>query len=77
MAKSLLSVIKRSSTARRRRRGSMSSERCAPARAGHIGPIRREIIFEPLHEKPAPVEAPPVAPEPQPQQPQEPVPDRT
>jgi hypothetical protein len=77
MAKSLLSIIKRSSTARRRHRGSMSSERCAPARAGHIGPIRREIIFEPLHEKPAPVEAPPVAPEPQPQQPQEPLPDRT
>jgi hypothetical protein len=77
MAKSLLSVAGRSSTISRRCRGSLSSERCAPARAGHIGPIRREIIFEPLHEKPAPVEAPPVAPEPQPQQPQEPLPDRT
>jgi hypothetical protein len=24
-------------------------------RAGQIGPIRREIIFEPLHEEPLPV----------------------
>jgi hypothetical protein len=77
MAKSLLPVTCRSSTARRRPGWSMSPGRCAPARAGHIGPIRREIIFEPLHEKPTPVEAPPVAPEPQPQEPREPMPDRT
>ncbi len=45
-------------------------------RAGHIGPIRREIIFEPLPEtvpaEPAPVAPDPVSPEPQPA---EPVPD--
>jgi hypothetical protein len=45
-----------------------------PARAGQIGAIRREIIFEPVHEKPVPVEPAPVAPE---TQPQEPAPDRT
>ena len=74
MAKSLLSATRRNSTVRRRHAWSMSPKRCPPARAGQVGPIRREIIFEPLHEKPAPVEAPPVAPEPQPQ---EPVPDGT
>ncbi|MFP3899777.1 MAG: hypothetical protein ACLFXM_02900 [Acidimicrobiia bacterium] len=46
-------------------------------RAGRIGPVRREIIFEPLPERPAPrepspVEAPPGSPE---RQPREPVPD--
>ncbi|HEX7096282.1 MAG TPA: hypothetical protein VF183_10395 [Acidimicrobiales bacterium] len=40
-------------------------------RAGQIGPVRREIVFEPLHERPAPVEKP--APEREPQ-PKEPVP---
>lgn len=47
-------------------------ERSTPARAGQIGPIRREIIFEPLHEQPAPPEpAPPepAAPEPPPREP--------
>ena len=47
-------------------------------RAGQIGPIRREIIFEPLPEavpaEPAPVAPPPVSPE---TQPKEPVPDRS
>jgi hypothetical protein len=43
-------------------------------RAGRIGPIRREIIFEPLPDNPVPAEPPPVTPE----QPQEqPLPDRT
>jgi len=70
MAKSLLPATQPRSTARRGRGSSISPK----ARAGDIGPIRREIIFEPVHEKPAPVEAPPAAPEPEPQ---EPVPDRT
>jgi hypothetical protein len=43
-------------------------------RAGEIGPIRREIIFEPVHEQPAPAEPAPVAPE---KEPTEPVPDRS
>jgi hypothetical protein len=45
-----------------------------PVRAGQIGPIRREIIFEPVHEQPPPAEpapAEPAAPEP----PREPVPE--
>ncbi|HEX6416877.1 MAG TPA: hypothetical protein VFZ77_00215 [Acidimicrobiales bacterium] len=29
----------------------------APARAGEIGPVRREIIFEPVH-RPAPAREP-------------------
>jgi hypothetical protein len=45
-------------------------------RAGHIGPIRREIIFEPLPDagpvEPAPTSPAPVSPE---TQPEEPVPD--
>jgi hypothetical protein len=73
MAKSLLSATRRNSTVRRRHAWSMSPKRCPPARAGQVGPIRREIIFEPVHENPAPVEPPPV-PE---TQPREPVPDRT
>jgi hypothetical protein len=73
MAKSLLPVTWRSRTTRRPRRSSTSDSQPTPARAGQIGPIRREIIFEPVHEKPAPVEPPPV-PEPQPP---EPVPERT
>jgi hypothetical protein len=49
-------------------------DRPSPPRAGQIGPIRREIIFEPLHEQPAPAEpAPaepaPTAPDPAPQEP--------
>jgi len=48
--------------------------RAGRERAGKIGPIRREIIFEPLPDNPVPAEPPPVTPE----QPQEqPVPDRT
>jgi hypothetical protein len=74
MAKSLLPVTWRNRTTRRPRGSSASPRPRAPARAGQIGPIRREIIFEPVHENPAPVEPPPVAPE---TQPQEPVPDRT
>jgi hypothetical protein len=50
----------------------------APAgpRSGEIGPVRREIIFEPLHERPAPVpvEPGPATPETRPEQPAEPVP---
>jgi hypothetical protein len=44
-------------------------------RAGQIGPIRREIIFEPVHEQPAPAEPTPVEPAVPEPQPQEPVPD--
>jgi hypothetical protein len=72
MAKSLLPVTRLNRTTRRRR-GSSTSHRQRPARAGEIGPIRREIIFEPVHEKPIPVEPRP-APE---TQPSEPVPERT
>jgi hypothetical protein len=46
-----------------------SSDRSVPVRAGEIGPIRRAIIFEPLHEHPAPVEPPPVTPETEPKEP--------
>lgn len=45
-------------------------------RAGEIGPVRREIIFEPLPQQPAPVEPVPAAPEREPDPPVEPVPDR-
>ena len=42
-------------------------------RAGEIGPVRREIIFEPVQEParpvPAPVEPAPAAPEAPPQEP--------
>lgn len=46
-----------------------------PVRAGEIGPVRREIIFEPVHEQPAPpepapVEPSPAAPETQPREPE-------
>jgi hypothetical protein len=44
-------------------------------RAGEIGPVRREIIFEPLHEQPAPAEPPAVTPEREPSEPKEPVPE--
>jgi hypothetical protein len=50
------------------------SDHSGRVRAGEIGPIRREIIFEPVHEQPAPVEPAPVTPE---TDPKEPVPDRT
>jgi hypothetical protein len=43
-----------------------------PERAGEIGPVRREIIFEPVHEQPAPgpgPDEPSPAPDPQPQEP--------
>ena len=73
MAKSLLPVTWRYRTTRRPRGSSVSPRQRVPARAGQIGPIRREIIFEPVHENPVPVEPSPV-PE---TQPQEPVPDRT
>jgi hypothetical protein len=46
-------------------------------RAGEIGPVRREIIFEPVHEQPAPVEPTPSEPAPDRQpEPAEPIPDR-
>jgi hypothetical protein len=48
---------------------SASSDRSVPVRAGEIGPIRREIIFEPVHEQPAPVEPAPVTPETEPKEP--------
>ena len=48
----------------------------APPRAGEIGPVRREIIFEPLHEQPAPAVPAPAAPEREPDTPAEPGPDR-
>jgi hypothetical protein len=73
MAKSLLPVTWRNRTTRRPSGSSTSHRQRSPARAGKIGPIRREIIFEPVHEKPVPVEPPPV-PE---TQPPEPVPERT
>jgi len=65
MARSLPSATRARSTTRRRRGSSASPGACAGARAGDIGPIRREIIFEPVHEEPAPVEAPPAAPKPE------------
>jgi hypothetical protein len=44
-------------------------------RAGHIGPIRREIIFEPIPDDGAPVEPPVVVPpSPAPDPKEEPVP---
>ncbi len=48
---------------------SASFARSAPVRAGEVGPIRREIIFEPVHEQPAPVEPAPVTPETEPKEP--------
>ena len=46
-------------------------------RAGEIGPVRREIIFEPVHEQPAPAEPTPAEPAPAPEPPsREPVPGR-
>jgi hypothetical protein len=54
--------------------GVMRMRNHAPAiRAGEIGPIRREIEFEPLPARPAPVEDPVVTPD---HQPKEPVPAR-
>jgi hypothetical protein len=72
MAKSLLPVSRRNRTTRQPPRW-FASPSARPARAGEIGPIRREIIFEPVHENPVPVEPPPV-PE---TEPREPVPART
>ena len=46
----------------------------APPRAGEIGPVRREIIFEPIHEQPPPLEPAPATPDRQPAEPSEPVP---
>jgi hypothetical protein len=46
--------------------------RVGDIRAGEIGPVRREIVFEPLPDRPVPVEDPAVTPEP----PKEPVPAR-
>ena len=59
------------------RRDAMAESQVQPVRAGEIGPVRREIIFEPLGEPgrraPAPVEPTPAAPD---TPPQEPVPVR-
>ena len=45
------------------------------SRAGDIGPIRREITFEPVHEQPAPSVPAPGPPEQAPEpEPREPVP---
>jgi hypothetical protein len=46
-----------------------SAARSVPVRAGEVGPMRREIIFEPVHEQPAPVEPAPVTPETEPKEP--------
>lgn len=47
--------------------------RHGPVRAGEIGPVRREIIFEPVQEParpaPVPVEPPPAAPDAPPREP--------
>jgi hypothetical protein len=48
----------------------------AQPRAGEIGPVRREIIFEPVHEQPAPAEPAPATPEREPDLPAEPVHER-
>jgi hypothetical protein len=59
------------------RRDAMTESLVLAERAGEIGPVRREIIFEPLEEPartvPAPAEPPPAAPD---APPQEPVPVR-
>jgi hypothetical protein len=77
MAKSLLAVLRTKRPTATRPDSSGWRDRRAPVRAGQIGPIRREIIFEPLHEQPAPAE--PVPAEPRPgtpeTEPHEPVPD--
>jgi hypothetical protein len=53
------------------------SHRRPPEQAGEIGPVRREIIFEPVHEQPAPAEPAPVEPAPAPDPPpREPEPSR-
>lgn len=77
MAKSLVAAAGPRRAAGTRRGSSASPERPSPARAGQIGPIRREIIFEPVHEQPAPVEPAPVEPRPvaPDRRPREPVPD--
>ena len=51
--------------------------RVLPGRAGEIGPVRKEIIFEPLPQRPGPAERPDggEAPRPRPPVP-EPVPAR-
>jgi hypothetical protein len=59
-------------TTRLRRAAPVGAPR-AP-RAGEIGPVRREIIFEPVHERPVPLEPAPAPPDTQPEQPSEPVP---
>jgi hypothetical protein len=54
-----------------RRDFSTSRARHGRVRAGEIGPVRREIIFEPVEEpaRPAPVEPSPAVPEAPPQEP--------
>jgi hypothetical protein len=76
MMKSFLVVTRSKRTIRARVGSSALLVSCPAVRAGQIGPIRREIIFEPVHEQPAPVDPAPVEPPPvDPQtQPQEPAP---
>src|SRR5687767_493572 len=77
MAEPLVLGARSTPTTACRREFSTSRERHGPVRAGEIGPVRREIIFEPVEEparpEPAPVEPPPAAPE---APPREPVPAR-
>ena len=59
------------------RSGLVRRARGVPGRAGEIGPVRKEIVFEPLPQRPGPVERPDEreAPLPEPPVP-EPVPTR-
>lgn len=76
MALSLVANARSTPTPTHRRASSVASTHHPPARAGEIGPVRREIIFEPVHEQPAPPEPSPLEPTPAtPEtQPQEPAP---
>jgi hypothetical protein len=78
MATSLLSPSRPSRPTARWLEPPPPPEDRTPARAGQIGPIRRKIVFEPVHEQPAPGELTPVEPPGTPEtQPREPVPDRS
>jgi hypothetical protein len=77
MTEPLVMGARKTPTTARRHESSPPRERHGPVRAGEIGPVRREIIFEPVEEParpaPAPVEPAPAAPE---APPREPVPAR-
>jgi hypothetical protein len=53
------------------------ADRAIRPRSGEIGPVRREIIFEPLIEQPAPPERVPAPAEPETAPDAEPVPSGT